>query len=77
MAALLRLPQVLARVGLKSTRVYQLVGDGDFPQPIRLGERSVAWLESEVEAWIQARAARPRVQISTRSRARAAPTEAA
>ena len=76
-AVFLRLPQVLARVGLKATRVYQLIGDHDFPQPIRLGERSVAWLESEVEQWIQARAARPRVQISTRSKSRAAAPEAA
>jgi prophage regulatory protein len=73
----LRLPQVLARVGLKSTRIYQLVGDGDFPAPVRLGERSVAWLESEVERWIQNRAARPRVQILTRSKRAIVPPTAA
>jgi prophage regulatory protein len=75
-AAFLRLPQVMARVGLRATRIYQLIGDHDFPQPIRLGERSVAWLEGEVEGWIQERAARPRVQITTRSKSRAAATEA-
>jgi prophage regulatory protein len=76
-AVFLRLPQVLARVGLCATRWYQLVGDGDAPQPIRLGERSVAWLESEVETWMQERAARPRVRILTRSKLRAAERKAA
>jgi prophage regulatory protein len=28
-----------------------------FPKPIRLGENSVAWIEAEVDAWLQARAA--------------------
>jgi prophage regulatory protein len=64
-AVLLRLPQVLSRVGLKTTRIYQLVGDGEFPAPVRIGERSVGWVEDEVEAWIQARIAQPRVAIRT------------
>lgn len=75
-AVFLRLPQVLARVGLKATRLYQLIGDGDFPAPVRLGERAVAWLEDEVEKWIQERAARPRVTILTRSKPRAADRKA-
>ncbi len=49
MAQLLRLPQVMDRVGLRPTRIYDLMGDGSFPKPIRLGERAVAWLESEVD----------------------------
>jgi prophage regulatory protein len=74
MSAFLRLPQVIARVGLKGTRIYQLVGDGDFPPPIKIGDRAVAWLESEVEQWIQKRASRPRVTITTCSKSRAATT---
>ena len=65
MAQLLRLPQVMVRVGLKPTRIYELMGDGSFPKPIRLGERAVAWLESEVDSWIVAQAEKPRVQIRT------------
>ena len=70
MSTFLRLPQVVARVGLKSTRIYQLIGDGDFPAPAKLGERAVGWLEHEVEAWIRDRAARPRATITTRSKPR-------
>jgi prophage regulatory protein len=43
---LLRLPQVMDRVGLRTTRIYELMGDGSFPKSIRLGERAVVWLES-------------------------------
>jgi prophage regulatory protein len=62
---LLRIRQVMARVGLKQTRIYQLCGDGLFPQPVRLGDRAVAWPESEIDDWIAARVAKPRVQIKT------------
>jgi prophage regulatory protein len=67
MAQLLRLPQIMNRVGLRPTRIYELMGDGSFPKPIRLGERAVAWLESEVDAWIVAQAEKPRVEIRTTS----------
>jgi prophage regulatory protein len=73
MASFLRLPQVLARVGLRTTRLYELIGDGEFPAPSRLGERAVAWLESEVNTWIEAQARKPRVEIRTRSRSRKKP----
>lgn len=66
MAQLLRLPQVLARVGLRTTRLYQLIGDGSFPAPVKLG-RAIAFVESEVDAWIEAQAQRPRADIRTRS----------
>lgn len=55
---LLRLPDVLGRVGMSRTSLYESVGAGAFPAPIPIGVRSVAWLESEVSAWIQARVER-------------------
>ncbi|EAA3086270.1 AlpA family phage regulatory protein [Salmonella enterica] len=33
---------------------YQLIKDGEFPKPIKLG-RSSRWLRSEVETWFQKR----------------------
>jgi prophage regulatory protein len=48
---LLRMPQVLDRVGLKKTIVYERIKAGSFPKPIKLGSAS-AWPEHEVEAWI-------------------------
>lgn len=37
--------------------MYALIQKGEFPKPIKLSERSSAWLESEVQAWIDARIA--------------------
>lgn len=48
---LLRMPQVLERVGLKKTVVYERIKAGTFPKPIKLGSAS-AWPDNEVEAWI-------------------------
>jgi len=46
----LRLPQVMERTGLCRSAVYAMEG---FPKPVKLGGRAVAWVESEVQAWIQ------------------------
>ena len=50
---ILRLPQVKGRVGLSRSSIYLAVSQGKFPQPVRLGDRAVGWLESEVEAWLR------------------------
>jgi prophage regulatory protein len=54
---LLRLPQVLAIVGLSRDSVYRLAREGRFPRPLKLAEKASAWRESEVQAWM---ASRPR-----------------
>lgn len=53
--AFLRLPAVMQRVGYSKSRLYALISRGEFPQPIRIGQRASAWLESEIDAWIAAR----------------------
>ena len=53
--SLLRLPQVLARVGLSRSTVYQRMSEGSFPAPVSLGDRAVAWVENEIDAWISDR----------------------
>lgn len=35
--------------------IYDKIAKGMFPRPIKLGERSVGWLETEIIAWQQAR----------------------
>jgi len=51
----LRFPTVRSLTGLGRTRIYFLISEGRFPRPVRLGPQSVAWLESEVRAWMQER----------------------
>lgn len=52
---LLRLPAVMARTGLPRSSIYERMARGDFPRPVSLGKRTVAWLETDVDAWIDAR----------------------
>jgi prophage regulatory protein len=47
----LRLPEVMQRVGLKHTQIYQRISEGRFPRPVRVGDRAVAWVESEIDAY--------------------------
>jgi len=54
---LLRLAEVRNRVPYSRSTIYQLIAQGKFPKPISLGERAVAWLESDIDAWIEARIA--------------------
>ena len=51
---------VLARVGFSKATLYRRIKAGTFPRPINLGPegtcRSVAFIASEVDAWIAERA---------------------
>lgn len=49
----MRRPEVLSRVGLSSSTLYEMIAAGDFPAPIPIGRQAVGFLESEVEAWIE------------------------
>lgn len=60
MQNLLRLPQVEAAVGYRRSTLYRLIQRGEFPAPISLGARASAWIEDEVNDWIQKRIAASR-----------------
>jgi prophage regulatory protein len=49
---LLRLPEVIHRVGLSRTTIYSLIATGEFPRQIVIGPRAVAWSQQELEAWM-------------------------
>lgn len=51
----LRRPEVEERTGLARSTIYKLIGEGEFPEPIRLAARSVGWVEQEVDAWLDSR----------------------
>ncbi len=46
---------VLDRVCLSKTHLYRKINAGEFPRPVPLGPKKVAFLESEVEDWMAAR----------------------
>jgi prophage regulatory protein len=49
---LLRLKQVEEKTGLKRSQIYLYMKEGTFPRSIKIGPASVAWLESEIDEWI-------------------------
>lgn len=49
---LIRLPEVMARVGLRRSSIYHRMSDGRFPKGRSLGPRCVVWVEAEIDAWI-------------------------
>ena len=55
--ALLRLSEVMRRVGLRKSSLYRLIQESKFPAPIKAfpGARASVFLESEITAWIAAR----------------------
>ncbi|MBB1525584.1 AlpA family transcriptional regulator [Pectobacterium carotovorum subsp. carotovorum] len=50
---LIRVPEVLRRVGFSRTKMYELIKEGRFPDKVKIGLRSVAFIESEIDAWIE------------------------
>ncbi len=54
---LIRRPEVERLTGLKKSQLYALSNEGDFPQRVKLGNRSVAWPENLVNDWIAERMA--------------------
>ncbi|EEU9686320.1 helix-turn-helix transcriptional regulator, partial [Escherichia coli] len=45
---LIRLPEVLHRTGYGKAWIYHLINQNRFPSPVKIGARSVAFIESEV-----------------------------
>jgi len=52
---LIRLKEVMAMTGLARATVYKYIKAEMFPASVSLGERAVAWVESEIEEWIEKR----------------------
>ena len=61
----IRLPEVLTRTGYGRTTIYRKMEEGTFPRSVKLGgppidpnvfdSRAVAWIEDEVDQWIDSR----------------------
>jgi prophage regulatory protein len=49
---LVRLDAVKSITGRSRSRIY---ADPEFPRPVKIGPRAVAWVEDEVRAWVEER----------------------
>ena len=52
-----RLPAVEEIIGLKRSSIYELIAAGEFPRPVKLSARAVAWRESDIATWMESREA--------------------
>ena len=52
MQKILRLPSVKERTSLSRSTIYFLISKGTFPKQIKIAERAVGWLESDINEWI-------------------------
>lgn len=53
---ILRRREVLDRVGIGQSTLYDWMKRGAFPRPVALGARLVGWRESDIETWMATRA---------------------
>lgn len=50
---LIRLKEVMRLTGLGRTSIYKFMAEERFPKQVSLGGRVAAWVESEIEEWLQ------------------------
>ncbi|MEI7253538.1 helix-turn-helix transcriptional regulator [Dickeya dadantii] len=61
---LIRLPEVQRRTGYSKAWLYRLISQDRFPQPVKIGSRSIAFVESEIDDWINQRIAESRREVA-------------
>jgi prophage regulatory protein len=49
---LLRLPEVIGRVGMSRSTIYQRMSEGRFPKSRSLGPKCAVWIEAEIDDWV-------------------------
>lgn len=54
---LLRMTDLVERIGLCRSEVYVRIRKGEFPRSVSLGPSRVGWPEHEIDAWIAERIA--------------------
>lgn len=52
---IVRVNEVQKIAGISRPTLYRYLKNGHFPKPIKLGPKSVGWLESKLRAWVQSR----------------------
>jgi prophage regulatory protein len=52
---LIRMPETIRRTGYGRGELYKLNSQGLFPKPVKVGSRAIAFIESEIDGWINQR----------------------
>ncbi|MCL6721624.1 AlpA family transcriptional regulator [Klebsiella sp. T2.Ur] len=59
----IRLSEVQRRSALGKAWIYKLISQGKFPKPVKIGSRAIAFVESEVDDWINQRIEESRKEV--------------
>lgn len=51
--SLIRLPAVIARTGLSRSVIYARMARGEFPASIRTGPKTIVWVSSEIDDYVE------------------------
>ena len=54
---ILRSDEVCQRIGCSKSKLYLMLGAGEFPLGVRITARNVGWRESDIDGWIKSRPA--------------------
>lgn len=60
---LIRLPEASRRTGYGKAWIYKLIAQNRFPQPIKIGSRAIAFVESEIDEWVNKRISESRGEV--------------
>jgi len=60
----IRLSEVQRRTGYSKAWIYRLLKEQRFPQSVKIGSRSIAFVESEIDEWINQRIAESRGEVA-------------
>ncbi|WP_447214872.1 helix-turn-helix transcriptional regulator [Citrobacter pasteurii] len=60
----IRLSEVQRRTGYSKAWIYRLMRQGKFPSSVKIGSRSIAFVESEVDDWINQRIEESRKEVA-------------
>ncbi|MGQ3930273.1 helix-turn-helix transcriptional regulator [Enterobacter hormaechei] len=68
MDKLLTFDEVINRTGYSRPRIYELIKLGVFPRKIKIGSRKVAFIESEINSWIQGKISTSTKQMAKKNK---------
>ena len=61
---LIRFTEVQRRTGYSKAWLYRRMSQGKFPKSVKIGSRSIAFIESEIDDWINHRIAESRGEVA-------------
>lgn len=62
--SLIRFTEVQRRTGYSKAWIYRLMSNGKFPESVKIGTRAIAFVESEIDEWVNQRIAESRGEVA-------------